>query len=297
MTEPTADALCPTLHRFDGPGGLPMIDIRNAHATARVSLYGAQVLAFQPRGERELLFLSERAAYQPGKAIRGGVPVCWPWFGPDPQGLGRPAHGLARTRQWQLRGSGILPDGQTRLTLGLRDDDQTRALWPHAFDLSLDITVGRTLHLALCTRNTGSTPMTLTQALHSYFAVADIHQTRVEGLDGCTYTDKARVAGGAQRLQAGPVHFSGEVDRVYARVPADLRIDDGAGQRTVRVRAEGSQTAVVWNPGPDISAGMADLDDDAWRRFVCVETANAGEEVIHLAPGAQHTLLAEIGPG
>lgn len=269
MTEPTADALCPTLHRFDGPGGLPMIDIRNAHATARVSLYGAQVLAFQPRGERELLFLSERAAYQPGKAIRGGVPVCWPWFGLDPQGLGRPAHGLARTRQWQLRGSGILPDGQTRLTLGLRDDDQTRALWPHAFDLSLDITVGRTLHLALCTRNTGSTPMTLTQALHSYFAVADIHQTRVEGLDGCTYTDKARGAGGAQRLQAGPVHFSGEVDRVYARVPADLRIDDGAGQRTVRVRAEGSQTAVVWTrartfppawptwtttPGGDLSA-------------------------------------------
>ncbi len=297
MTEPTADTLCPTLHRFDGPGGLPMIDIRNAHATARVSLYGAQVLAFQPRGERDLLFLSERAAYQPGKAIRGGVPVCWPWFGPDPQGLGRPAHGLARTRQWQLRGSANRPDGQTRLTLGLRDDDQTRALWPHAFDLSLDITVGRTLHLALCTRNTGSTPMTLTQALHSYFAVADIHQTRVEGLDGCTYTDKARVAGGAQRLQAGPVHFSGEVDRVYARVPADLRIDDGAGQRTVRVRAEGSQTAVVWNPGPDISAGMADLDDDAWRRFVCVETANAGEDVIHLAPGAQHTLLPEIGPG
>lgn len=297
MTEPTTDALPDTLHAFDGPGGLPMIDIRNAHATARVSLHGAQVLAFQPRGDRELLFLSERAFYQQGKAIRGGVPVCWPWFGPDPQGLGRPAHGLARTRLWQLRGSATLPDGQTQLTLGLRDDDQTRALWPHAFELSLEITVGRTLRLAMSTRNLGSTPMTLTQALHSYLAVADIAQTRVMGLDGCAYADKARGAGGAQRLQTGPVHFSGEVDRVYARVPAELRIDDGAGQGAVRVRAEGSQTAVVWNPGPEIAAGMADLDDGAWRRFVCVETANAGDEVINLAPGAQHTLLAEIGPG
>lgn len=295
MTEPTPDAQPDTLHVFDGPGGLPMIDIRNAHATARVSLYGAQVLAFQPRGERDLLFLSERAAYQPGKAIRGGVPVCWPWFGPDPQGLGRPAHGLARTRQWQLRGSANRPDGQTRLTLGLRDDDQTRALWPHAFDLSLDITVGRTLSLALCTRNTGSAPLTLTQALHSYFAVANIAQTGVVGLDGCTYTDMARGAGGAQRLQTGPVHFNGEVDRVYARVPAELRIDDSAGQRTVRVRAEGSQIAVVWNPGADIAAGMADLDDDAWQRFVCVETANVSpSDAITLAPGEHHTLTQHL---
>lgn len=157
-----------TLTIVEGPGGLPMVHVNNAHATARISLYGGQVLGYRPQGAAaDLLFVSEQAHYQSGKAIKGGAPVCWPWFGADPQGLGRPAHGFVRNRLWDLRQTAALPDGQTQMVLGLTDTAETRALWPHAFDLSLTITVGATLRLDLSTHNTGPTPFDITQALHS----------------------------------------------------------------------------------------------------------------------------------
>ena len=278
-----------------GPGGLPFIQVRNAHAEAVVSVYGGQVLSYRPLGANaDVLFVSELAYYQAGKAIKGGVPICWPWFGADPQGLGRPAHGFVRNRMWSVWGTATTPAGDTQITLGLVDTPETLAIWPHAFQLALEITVGTTLRLALTTRNTGEAPFTVTQALHTYFAVGDIAQTTVTGLDGCRYIDKAAGAGGAVKQQAGAVGIAAEVDRVYSGVPAELAIEDGALQRTLRIRSEGSHTAVVWNPWAAIAAGMADLKDDEYQRFVCVETANAADEVITVPAGGEHRLLAEI---
>lgn len=299
MTTPAAQnaahGIPPQLNIVEGPGGLPMVEVHNAHATARISLYGGQVLAYRPVGAKaDLLFVSGQAYYQAGKAIKGGVPVCWPWFGADPQGLGRPAHGFVRNRLWDLRQTAALPGGDTQVVLGLTDTAETRAIWPQGFDLSLTITVGATLRLALSTRNTGTTPFDITQALHSYFTVGEIAQSSVQGLDGCSYIDKAAGAGGAVKTQSGDVTVAAEVDRVYTGVPAQLSIVDGALGRRVRITAEGSRTAVVWNPWATIAAGMADLKDDEYLRFVCVETANAADEVITLAPGAVHTLVAEI---
>ncbi len=272
-----------------------MIEVANAHATARLSLYGGQVLSYRPHGaDVDLLFLSEQALYQPGKAIRGGVPVCWPWFGPDPQGLGRPAHGLARTRQWALRHSAVLSRGETLVEVGLGDSAETRGLWPHAFDLTLAVTFGSTLELALTTRNTGDAPFTLTQALHSYFALGDIAQSRVLGLDGCRYIDNAKGAGGVVKRQLGNVTVGGEVDRIYTGAPPVLSIVDDALARRVTLRSEGSGTVVVWNPWEAIAAGMADLPDAAYRHFICVETANAADDVVSLAPGATHRLRLQI---
>ena len=279
-----------------GPGGLPVIEIRNRFATARLCVHGAHVLSFCPKEGADLLFLSEQAVFQPGKAIRGGVPVCWPWFGPDPQGLGRPAHGFVRTRLWDLRRTESLAGGETLVELGLRDSSDTRAIWPHGFDLSLTVIVGRSLFLSLTTRNTGDSAFQLTQALHSYFAVADIAQVRVTGLDGCAYVDKAQGAGGARKVQSGDVGVDAEVDRVYAGVPDVLGIVDAAMPRRIRLTAGGSRTAVVWNPWAEIAAGMADLPDDAYRRFICVETANAGDEVLTLAPGDSRTLVVDMEP-
>jgi glucose-6-phosphate 1-epimerase len=179
--------------------------------------------------------------------------------------------------------------------LRLQDTAETQALWPHAFELTLAITVGRTLHVALNTRNTGGAPFDLTQALHSYFAVGNIAHASVSGLDGCRYTDKAADASGAAQKQTGPVHFTGEVDRVYNGAPARLELIDAARPRRIAIRSEGSRTAVVWNPGATLTARMADLPGEAWRRFVCVETANAGDEVITVPPGRGHTLVAHIG--
>jgi glucose-6-phosphate 1-epimerase len=289
-------ALPDQLRLVSGPGGLPLLDIRNPQARALVSLYGAQVLSFQPAGANtaDVLFLSERAQYQPGKAIRGGVPVCWPWFGPHPEGQGRPSHGLARTRMWTVLGTAATAGGATQASLGLADTDDTRALWPHAFTLRLDITIGATLRLALTTRNTGTTPFTLTQALHSYFTVGDIAQASVKGLDGCRYVDKAAGAGGATKHQRGGVDFTGEVDRIYLNPSPSLVLVDGAGHRQICVDAHGSRSAVVWNPGAAIAAGMADLGNDAYRRFVCGETTNAGDVVLSLDPGREQQLVSEI---
>jgi glucose-6-phosphate 1-epimerase len=289
-------ALANHLTFISGPGGLPFLQVRNAHAEAVVSLYGAQVLSYRPMGaEADVLFLSERASYEAGKAIRGGVPVCWPWFGPDPQGLGRPSHGFARTRLWSVLNTCATPASETRMTLALRDTPDTRALWPHAFELTLQITVGTTLRLALTTRNTGDAPFQITQALHSYLAVADIAQATVTGLGGCNYIDNATGAQGAVRQQVGGVRFEAEVDRIYTGAPAELALVDGARQRQLRISSAGSRTAVVWNPGAALAARMADLSDGDHRRFVCVETAHAADEVVTVPPGEAHRLVATLG--
>jgi glucose-6-phosphate 1-epimerase len=289
-------ALADRLRFVPGPGGWPLIEVHGPEANALVSLYGGQVLSFQPADAgTEVLFLSEHAQYQPGKAIRGGVPICWPWFGPDPLALVRPSHGLARTRLWAVLETGTTPTGEIRITLGLNETPETRAVWPHAFELRLDIVVGPSLRLSLSTRNTGDRPFTLTQALHSYFAVGDIAQTTVTGLDGCRYADKAAGADGAEKMQTGVVRIDAEVDRVYANPPPVLTVVDGAGQREVSIASEGSRSAVVWNPWADLSARMADLDDQAYRRFVCVETANAGDDRVTVAPGESQVIVAVIG--
>ncbi|MGS5089932.1 D-hexose-6-phosphate mutarotase [Hydrogenophaga sp. A37] len=287
-------AIADQLRFVAGPGGLPLIQVRNVHAEAAVCVHGAQVLSYRPVGaSADVLFVSERAHFQAGKAIRGGVPICWPWFGADPQGLGRPSHGVARTRRWSVRGTATTPGGATQITLGLMDTPETLAIWPHTFQLTMTITVGATLRLALTTLNTGEAPFQITQALHSYFAVGGIAQTSVTGLDGCPYIDKA--AGGVVKPPTGcAVTFAAEVDRIYTGAPAELALVDGARQRTVRIGAEGSHTAVVWNPGATLAASMADLQDDEYLRFACVETANAADEVITLPPGGEHRLVAAI---
>ncbi|MBX3609007.1 MAG: D-hexose-6-phosphate mutarotase [Hydrogenophaga sp.] len=286
----------PDVHCFDGPGGLPMVRVHGERAQALISLQGAQVLGHQPLGGVDTLFTSPLAQYAPGRPIRGGVPVCWPWFGPDPLNQGRPAHGFARTRLWTLREATQAPDGDATVVFDLQDDETSRALWPHPFALSLAITIGAGLRLALRTHNPGSAPMTLTQALHSYFAVSDVAAVRVLGLEGCRYDD--RVAGPTSPLpvQTGELHFAGQVDRVYQNVPAALTIEDPRAGRRLRLVSQGSRTAVVWNPGTALAATMADLGAEASRAYVCVETANAGDELITLAPGASHTLAVAITP-
>ncbi|MGD1908720.1 MAG: D-hexose-6-phosphate mutarotase [Leptolyngbyaceae cyanobacterium] len=267
------------LQFISGKGDFPYVQVTNDQATALISLYGGQVLSFQPQGEsQDLMFVSENAYYQTGKAIKGGVPVCWPWFGPDPEGAGRPSHGFARNRLWQVLGTEALADGQTQVNLGFRDSDETQALWPHAFELALEITVGTTLKLALVSRNRSDIPFEITQALHTYFTIGDIAQVAVLGLDGTRYIDK--VDGGAVKPQVGAVAIASEVDRIYTGVPKALLIQDAALGRNIRITSIGNQTAVVWNPWAEISVQMADLTAQDYRGFVCVETTNAAADVV-----------------
>ena len=280
------------LEFIKGKGGFPLIKIDNGKARALISIYAGQVLSFQPANQaHDLLFLSDAAYYQEGKAIKGGIPVCWPWFGPDPEDRGRAAHGFVRNRPWTVRATETLADGDTRITLGLVDSTETRGIWSAAFDLSLEVTVGNGLRVELLTRNTGDQPFPISQALHCYFNVGAIGQVQVLGLENTDYIDK--VADGGRNTQVGAVRFDQEVDRIYLDVPSGLVIDDAALGRRINITSTGSHTAVVWNPWAELSVTMGDLGDDDYQRFVCVETVNAANDTIEVKPGGEHRLGAD----
>ncbi|BBL34700.1 putative glucose-6-phosphate 1-epimerase [Nitrosomonas stercoris] len=276
----------------EGKGGLPVIQVNNEQAKALISVYGGQVLAFQPaHAQQQLLFVSQQAYYQPGKAIKGGVPICWPWFGPDLEGKGRPAHGFMRNRMWEVISTALTPEGAVQIVLGATDTAETRAIWSRAFALQLEITIADTLNLELTTRNTGTQPCTITQAFHPYFQVGDIRQTSVTGLENTRYIDK--VSDNMEREQLGAVTIDAEVDRIYQAVgSSDLVIHDQAWQRRIRITSKGNRTAVVWNPWAKRSAAMSDLGDEDYLRFICVETTNAATDRAHIPPNSEVKLTA-----
>ena len=275
-----------------GKGGLPMIQVKTAKAKALISLHAGQVLSYQPAGEADdVMFLSEKAYYQDGKAIKGGAPICWPWFGADPEGKGRPGHGFVRNRPWNVVATEAMSNGDIKVTLGLVDTPETRAIWPHAFSLRQEIVIGDTLNLSLITRNTGKEKFTITQAFHTYFKVGDITRAKVAGLTGYDYLDKAG-GGNTQKHQTGDVTIDTEVDRIYLNVGNTLTIDDGALNRRIQITSQGSKTAVVWNPWEKIARDMADLEDADYQRLLCVETTNAADDVVEVAPDSECRLTA-----
>ena len=280
------------LEFVEGKGGLTIAVIKNKFATAVVSLYAGQVLSYRPANSNaDLMFLSEQAYYQNGKAIKGGVPVCWPWFGPDPEDKGRPAHGFARNSEWGVVETGANSDGTTRLVLELKLNDTTRALWQGDIVARLEIEVGTSLKLNLITENLGKETIKLTQALHTYFNVGDIAKTSVNGLENKTYIDK--VDDSKEKVQTDAVTINSEVDRIYNNVNNRLVINDTALNRKIYIESKGSNSAVVWNPWKKIAAGMADLGDEDYKRMLCVETTNAGHDIVSVAPGKSYSMTAE----
>jgi glucose-6-phosphate 1-epimerase len=276
---------------IEGPGGLVQAHINNPQGEAIVSTYASQVLSFKPAGAaQDLLFLSDAAYYLQGKATKGGVPVCWPWFGPDPEGKGRAAHGFVRNRQWQVISTAQLEGGETQIVLGVDSDADTKEIWPADFELRAEIRVGRTLEISLVTRNLGNAPLSITQGLHTYFSVGDAAQSQVLGLEGCRYIDK--LDGGAEKQQTGAVTINGEVDRIYLDVAGDLTLIDAVLNRRINISHEGSNSAVVWNPWIDTTASMADLQNDDYKFMLCVETTNAGPDKVEIAAGGEYRLSA-----
>jgi len=277
-----------------GPGGLLFADIANEQATATVCLQGAQLSQWQPRSQSApVIFLAAAAQFVPGKSIRGGIPLCWPWFGPHPTDASLPTHGFARTSLWEAGAAIEREDGTTELRLRLTDSDASRALWPHPFLLEYRIVVGEQLTLELVTTNTGGEPFTITEALHTYFNVSDVGAAQVLGLDAVEYTDKA--AGGRRDRQSGAVSFDGEVDRVFVGTQGTCTLLDATLQRRVHISKSGSRSTVVWNPGPEKAALLSDLGaashaHGGWRQLVCVETANALQDAVVVAPGGSHRI-------
>lgn len=272
-----------------GLGGWPTLYLQSRQATASLSLYGGQVLSFRRHALGEdLLFVSERARARAGQAIRGGIPVCWPWFGPDPEGRGRPSHGLVRTGVWALiRTTSDATGDSVQVTLARGDDPTTRALWPYPFELTLTVEVSDRLTLSLTPVNRGVTPLTVSQGLHTYLRVGDAARVQVHGLNGRRYWDKLA---GAPGLQSGVVTVGGPVDRVFPAMGYPLHVEDPAAGRRIRIEAQGSRSSVVWNPGRAGAAALADLAEEEAARFVCVETTNVQDDAVTLPPGGEHRL-------
>ena len=282
------------LRFVEGRGGLPMIAIDNGKAQATISTYAGQVLSFKPRGAaQDLLFVSDKAYFAEGKAIKGGIPICWPWFGPDPEDRDRPTHGFVRTWPWHVIATQVLPDGATGITLGVADNASTRAIWPQTFNLFLQISIGQTLKLELVTRNAGDLAFSITQGFHTYFNVGDIRDVKVLGLEDHSFIDK--MAQDAEETQVGPITIDGEVNRIYQGVDRDLIIEDGTLGRCIRIRGIASSTCVVWNPWIETAASMADLKDDDFQRMLCVETVNTGDETIEVPAQSEVSIGVEYG--
>ena len=275
-----------------GRSDYPIIRVANGEAEAAVALHGAHVLDFRVGEEPPLLYLSPESRFQRGVPIRGGVPVCWPWFGAHPTDPGKPFHGFARNLMWELAGVAEPSESVTELAFRLPPERIPAELFSPAVELSLVVTIGSFLELALTTENRGQRPLVVGGALHTYFAVSEATEATVEGLAECFYFDKTR---DWQRLrQTGAIRFDGEVDRVFVETPPVAKIVDPGWKRTIRIEAEGSRSTVVWNPASETARAMKDLPDDGYRHFVCVETANARDDLHTLEPGVSHTLGCRI---
>ena len=270
--------------------GEPIAWISNGACAATIALKGAQVLSWHPTGQCEVLWLS---SIRPGRdePVRGGVPVCWPWLADHPTDPSKPKHGFMRTRQWAVE-STARTEQAAELTLRGETTPQDLALWPYRAEVKMHIVAGATLRLELTTRNIGDETFELTEALHSYFQVSDIEQIEVEGFDGLEYLDKTD--GYVRKRQTGSITFREEVDRIYLSHtgPAVVR-DPGLG-RGIVITKSGSTSSVVWNPWRELAQQLGDMNPEDFRRMVCVETTNAGEDIVRLAPGASHTLCAVI---
>jgi len=282
----------------EGDDSFPFISIKNEHASAIISIYGAHILSYNPlqKSDEDLLFVSPKAIFKHGKAIRGGIPLCWPWFGKYPESSdtnsGRGMHGFARNQMWLLKETGTNRENETLITLALSDNEASRKIWPHTFELELKVTVGKTLKLELTTLNTSKESFVMTQALHTYFSVGDISHVSVNGLDSTDYLDTTKDSWPTVKQQ-GDILFDQRTDRIYTQAPPQVTLVDKMLKRQTLISSTNSNSTVVWNPWVDISKEMVDLEDDSYKNFVCVETTNAASDSIEVKPNESFCLSTE----
>ncbi|MFO7807858.1 D-hexose-6-phosphate mutarotase [Guyparkeria sp.] len=290
------DTLITLRNRFPLPGvhfhqrdRLVVMELTNAHGSVSITPMGATVIGYTPEGGEEMIWVSDTARFDGSRPVRGGIPVCWPWFGAHPSEPEQKAHGFARHRPWEIESVAVEGD-ITRAILRLQADEATTRIWPHDFVLRLAVTLDVTLRLDLMAENRSNETWRLSEALHSYFRVQDARDILVDGLDGLKYWDKQQ--GGIRGTQTSPLRVRPPIDRVYFDHMGEAVINDT--RRRIHIDKAGSQTTVVWNPGPDGARGIDDIPDDAWTDMLCVETANAIDNRYRLAPGERHTLSATI---
>ena len=274
-----------------GNGGLAKVEVTTETGSAEIYLHGAQVTSWKPRGWDDVFFLSRHSSFEEGKAIRGGVPVCFPWFRNKADDGNAPSHGFVRTRAWELAGISQSVEGVT-VTLATQSDDASRVWWPHELRIVHRVTIGAELRMELTVSNTGTSVFRFEEALHSYHHVSDARNVRVAGLDGATYQDN--VDANREKMQNGDLVFSGPTDNAYLDTESRLKLIDPGWRRQIVITKENSRSTVVWNPWREGAKALSDLGDDEWMEMACVEASNMRTAAIELAPGCEHVMRVWI---
>ena len=273
--------------------GLDYIEIENRHATAKLSLQGGHVMHWQPKHtSAPVLWLSDQSRYETGRSIRGGIPLCWPWFGAHPTDSSLCMHGFARVTPFSVIDVGQTNNGNTRVILQMKHTENAQRQLSYPYTLVLTIEVGATLSIKLATTNRATQPFFMGEAFHTYFNIGDVEKVSIAGLEDTEYADK--LLDYWRDTQEGEIQFNQEFDRVYVGTRAPVTIQDPILRRNIRIEKKGSNTTVVWTPWQKKAQQMPDMPkDDSWRNMICVETANAMENLVMINPGYTHILAVE----
>ena len=263
--------------------GFEYIEIKNSVASAKIALQGAHLFEYKRHSESDLLWLSEVSDFEYGKAIRGGIPICWPRFGVLDKSM--PAHGFARTARFELIEVRELSSSKTEVRLLLKESKESRAIWNYAFELELLFLISEDLEISLKSTNRDREPFMITEALHSYFMVSDISDVTIEGFESIEYIDMLK---NIRAFEATPVKINEEIDRVYTQKSEKILLKDSS--RELQIRARGSNSTVLWNPWIEKGSKMSGMKKDAYREFVCIESANAFDDFVMLESGESHSL-------
>jgi glucose-6-phosphate 1-epimerase len=275
----------------EGNGGLPKVRITSPEVVGEMYLHGAHITSWKPAGKEEVLFLSSQSRWEHGRAIRGGVPICFPWFGGKADDPNAPAHGFVRTKSWQLESIAHVEDGVT-VSMFTENDEESKRWWPAEFRLVYRVTFASELRLELVVTNTGKTSLRFEEALHAYHRVGNILTTRVGGLYTVPYIDKTD--SNRKKIQHGEIAIVSETDRVYLNTSDAIELEDPVLLRRTRVAKENSRTTVVWNPWVQKAHSLSDFADDEWMQMICIETSNVSDFAVDLAPGQQHKMKALV---
>jgi glucose-6-phosphate 1-epimerase len=271
----------------EGNGGLAKVVITTGKTAGEIYLHGAHVTSWQPSGEEKVLFLSSKSRWDLGHAIRGGIPICFPWFADKANNPTAPAHGFARTMLWQL-GSITQADDAVTVAMHIESNADTKKWWLADFQAVYRATFGSQLHLELEVTNSGTSPLHFEEALHTYFHVGQIEQLQLQGLDAVQYIDKTDSK--RKKTQQGPIVIDSEIDRIYLNHNNSVEVEDHSLHRCININKHNSLTTVVWNPWINKAKAMPDFGDDEWSQMVCVEVSNVADFAIEIAPDQQHKM-------
>jgi len=275
----------------EGDGGLARVDITNPIAHGQIYVHGAHVTSWRPAGSEEVLFVSTKSRWEEGQAIRGGIPICFPWFRVKADDPHAPAHGFVRTRSWQLY-SIVENETGVAVTMFIESDEQARRWWPAEFRLVHRVTFGSQLKLELVCINTGKAPVHFEEALHTYNRVANVGTVRLQGLGGTRFLDNTD--SNKEKTQLGDVTITSPTDNAFINTKNGVDLLDPKMHRRIRLQKANSGTTVVWNPWQEGAGGLRDLGEGEWKQFLCVEASNIIGAAVTLAPGQEHTMVAVL---